>query len=103
LTGLNLLAAFREIFEARAANQISTIAVMKALIERGGDEPWAAWEARYQEGEHKGPGGKTGQLFEVVRDRPGHDSGAGWHYAQRPQIRVVQRRVFSLSPSKAPF
>ena len=35
------LAAFREIFEARAANQISTIAALKALIERKG-EPWAA-------------------------------------------------------------
>jgi hypothetical protein len=38
---VKLLAAFREIFAARKANQISTIAVLKALIERQG-EPWAA-------------------------------------------------------------
>src|SRR4029077_17955457 len=39
--GVKLLAAIREMFEARGANQLSTIAALKALIERKG-EPWAA-------------------------------------------------------------
>src|SRR6476660_1756258 len=52
------LGAFREIFEACAANQISTIAVLKALIERGGDEPWAAWEADIRKGNTRGPAAK---------------------------------------------
>jgi Protein of unknown function (DUF3631) len=40
---VKLLAAFREIFEARAANQISTKDLLDALRKRAGDEPWAVW------------------------------------------------------------
>ncbi len=58
-TGTKLLAAARDIFHMNQVDQISTIALLKALIERDGDEPWAGWwEAELKKENTKGPGAK---------------------------------------------
>ena len=54
--GIKLLAAVRDIFRMNQVNQIPTIALLKALIERDGDEPWAGWwEAAIEKGNTNGP------------------------------------------------
>jgi hypothetical protein len=61
--GVKLLAAIREIFEARGANQLSTIAVLKALIERKG-EPWApSWERDIAMGNVRAAGAQLARLL----------------------------------------
>jgi hypothetical protein len=61
--GVMLLAAFREIFEARKVSQISTIAAVKALIERKG-EPWAAlWERDIAIGNVRAAGAQLARLL----------------------------------------
>ena len=61
--GVMLLAAFREIFEARKVSQISTKNVLLALIERQGD-PWGAlWARDIARGNLRGPAAKLAQLL----------------------------------------
>ena len=58
-TGTKLLAAARDIFHMKQVDQISTIALLKALIERDGDEPWAVWwEADIKKENTRGPAAK---------------------------------------------
>ena len=64
---VKLVAAFREIFAARAVNQISTIAVLKALIERQG-EPWAALlERDIASGNVRAAGAQLARLLKPFR------------------------------------
>ncbi len=70
--GVKLLAAIREISEAREVNQISTIALLKALIERDGDEPWAMWwEADIKRGNTRGPAAKLAHYLKPFGVAPG--------------------------------
>jgi hypothetical protein len=58
-TGTKLLAAARDICHVKQVDQISTIALLKALIERDGDEPWAVWwEADIKKENTRGPAAK---------------------------------------------
>jgi hypothetical protein len=71
-TGAKLLAAVREIFEAREVNQISTIVLLKALIERDGDEPWGVWwAADIKKGNTRGPAAKLAHCLKPFGIVPG--------------------------------
>ena len=62
--GVMLLAAFREIFEARKVSQISTKNVLLALIVRQG-EPWAAlWGRDIARGNLRGPAAQLARLLQ---------------------------------------
>jgi hypothetical protein len=66
--GIKLLAAIREIFNERKANKISTEDLIKALIERENDEPWATWwEKDFKAGNIRGLGAK---LTSISRLKP---------------------------------
>lgn len=63
-TGTKLLAAVRDIFRMSQADQISTIDLLNALIERDGDEPWAVWwEAELKKENTKGPAAKLARYL----------------------------------------
>ena len=62
--GTKLLTAIREIFQAREVDQIATQNLLKALIERENDEPWAGWwEADLKKENTRGPGAKLAGLL----------------------------------------
>jgi hypothetical protein len=63
-TGTKLLAAVRDIFRMSQVDQISTIDLLNALIERDGDEPWAVWwEPELKKGNTKGPAAKLARYL----------------------------------------
>jgi hypothetical protein len=67
--GIRLLAAIREIFEARAADRISTEDLLDELTKREDGEPWGAWEKDIKAGNTRGPGGKLARYlmpFDIV-------------------------------------
>jgi hypothetical protein len=62
--GVRLLAAIREIFNERKADQISTRDLLDALIKRDGDEPWAIWwEGDLLKGNTRGPAARLAKLL----------------------------------------
>ena len=69
-TGIKLLAAIRDIFKERGADQIFTSDLLKALIERDGDEPWPMWwEADINKENTRGPAAKLARLlkpFDII-------------------------------------
>jgi hypothetical protein len=63
-TGIKLLAAIREIFRKRGTDRISTKDLLDELINRDGDEPWAAWwEADIAKQNTRGPAAKLARLL----------------------------------------
>ncbi|MGA7880819.1 MAG: DUF3631 domain-containing protein [Terrimicrobiaceae bacterium] len=68
--GIKLLAAIREIFEARKVDRISTKELLDALIERDSDEPWAVWwESAIAKGNVRGVAAKLARLlkpFDII-------------------------------------
>ena len=70
--GIKLLAAVRDIFQMKQADQIPTMALLKALIERDGDEPWAGWwEAAIEKGSTNGPAANLSRYLRPFGiDRP---------------------------------
>ena len=78
-TGIKLLAAIREIFQERGTDRISTKDLLGELIDRDGDEPWAAcWQKDFNAENIKGPAAKLARLLkpfgiipETIRESDG--------------------------------
>ena len=78
-TGIKLLAAIREIFQERGTDRISTKDLLGELIDRDGDEPWAAcWQKDFKAENIKGPAAKLARLLkpfgiipETIRESDG--------------------------------
>jgi Protein of unknown function (DUF3631) len=66
-TGIKLLAAIREIFQERGTDRISTKDLLGELIDRDGDEPWAAcWQKDFNAENIKGPAAKLARLLKPL-------------------------------------
>ena len=69
--GIKLLSDIRQVFDSAKCDKISTLELLKALVELETDGPWANWwEADLKNGNRRGPAQKLAKLLGAYKIKP---------------------------------
>jgi hypothetical protein len=69
--GVKLLSDIRQVFDSAKSDKIATQELLKALVDRETDAPWASWwEADLKNGNTRGPAQKLAKLLGAYKIKP---------------------------------